>query len=85
MCGMYASTAILSALRHRDQGGGGQQIDLAMLDTQAAWLGNVGQNYLTSDKLPLRYGNAHANIVPYHVFPAEDGYFNLAVGNDSSI
>ena len=41
MCGMYASVAILGALRHRDQGGGGQYIDLALLDTHAAWLINV--------------------------------------------
>ena len=34
MCGMYASTAILAALRHRDAGGGGQHIDLGLLDTQ---------------------------------------------------
>ncbi len=83
MCGMYASTAILAAIRHRDQGGGGQHIDLALLDTQAAWLVNVGLNYLTSGATPQRYGNAHANIVPYQVFPASDGYFILAVGNDS--
>ena len=83
MCGMYASTAILAAIRHRDQGGGGQHIDLALLDTQAAWLVNVGLNYLTSGDVPQRYGNAHANIVPYQVFPASDGYFILAVGNDS--
>ncbi|MGA1598453.1 MAG: CaiB/BaiF CoA transferase family protein [bacterium] len=83
MCGMYASTAILAAIRHRDQGGGGQHIDLALLDTQAAWLVNVGLNYLTSGAEPGRYGNAHANIVPYQVFPASDGYFILAVGNDA--
>lgn len=82
MCGMYASTAILAAVRHRDATGQGQHIDLALLDTQVAWLANVGLNYLTSGKEPKRLGNQHPNIVPYQVFAAADGYFILAVGND---
>jgi crotonobetainyl-CoA:carnitine CoA-transferase CaiB-like acyl-CoA transferase len=82
MCGMYATVAILAALRHRDQTGEGQYIDLGLLDTQVAWLVNVGLNYLTSGKVPQRVGNEHPNIVPYNVLPSADGYFILAVGND---
>ncbi len=82
MCGMYASSAILAALRHRDQTGQGQHIDLALLDTQVAWLINEGLNYLTSRVRPKRQGNEHPNIVPYKVLPCSDGYFILAVGND---
>ncbi len=82
VCGLYASTAILAALRHRDETGEGQHIDLALLDTQVAWLVNEGLNYLTSGKVPKRQGNEHPNIVPYKVLPAADGYFILAVGND---
>ncbi len=83
MCGMYAATAILAALRHRDRTGEGQYIDLGLLDTQVAWLANIGLNYLTSGEVPQRVGNEHPNIVPYNVLPASDGHFILAVGNDS--
>ncbi len=83
MCGMYASVGILAALRHRDQGGGGQYIDLGLLDTQVAWLTYEGLNYLTSGSLPKRVGNQHPNVVPYDVLPASDGSFILAVGNDA--
>jgi len=83
MCGMYATTAILAALHHRDRGGRGQYIDLALLDTQVAWLVNEGLNYLTSGRVPHRLGNEHANIVPYKVLPCADGHFILAVGNDA--
>jgi len=83
MCGMYAATAILAALRHRDATGVGQHIDLALYDTQVAWLINAGLNYLTSGKTPQRLGNAHPNIAPYQDFPASDGAFILAVGNDA--
>lgn len=82
VCGLYASTAILAALRHRDNGGGGQHIDLALLDTQVAWLTYEGLNYLTSGNQPVRRGNEHPNIVPYSVLPCADGHFILAVGND---
>ncbi|MEX2299174.1 MAG: CaiB/BaiF CoA-transferase family protein, partial [Dongiaceae bacterium] len=82
MCGMYATVSILAALHHRDVTGQGQYIDLALLDTQVAWLTNLGLNYLTSGEVPGRVGNEHHNIVPYNVMPASDGYFILAVGND---
>jgi crotonobetainyl-CoA:carnitine CoA-transferase CaiB-like acyl-CoA transferase len=82
MCGMYASSAILAALHHRQKTGEGQHIDLALLDTQVAWLTYEGLNYLTSGELPKRRGNEHPNIVPYKTMPASDGYFILAVGND---
>ena len=82
MCGMYASVGILAALRHRDQTGEGQQIDLALVDTQIAWLINEGVNYLTSGDVPQRRGNGHPNIVPYDVYETADGHVILAVGND---
>ena len=82
MTGMYASSAILAALHHRERTGQGQFIDLALLDTQVAWLANQGLNYLASGVAPGRLGNEHPNIVPYKVLPCADGYFILAVGND---
>ncbi|MBT3239018.1 MAG: CoA transferase [Rhodospirillaceae bacterium] len=83
MCGMYACISILAAVRHRDLGGKGQSIDLALLDSQVSWLVNEGLNYLTSGEVPHRRGNAHSNIVPYQLFETADGHFILAVGNDA--
>ena len=80
--GMYATVAILAALRHRDACGEGQVIDMALLDTQVAMLANLGANYLATDVAPARMGNAHQNIVPYQVFEVADGHMILAVGND---
>ena len=80
--GMYAATAILAALRHRDLTGQGQAIDMALLDTQVAMLANLGAGYLTTGIAPQRAGNAHQNIVPYQVFEVADGHLILAVGND---
>ena len=89
MTGMYATVGILAALRHAEKTGEGQQVDMALLDTQVAMLANLGANYLVSDKLPGRMGNAHQNIVPYQVFEvanSADGnkdHIIIAVGNDS--
>ena len=83
MCGMYAATAILAALRHRDQTGQGQHIDLSLADSQIAWLVNAGTNYLTSHREQPRLGNQHPNIVPYQVFAASDGHLIVAAGNDA--
>jgi crotonobetainyl-CoA:carnitine CoA-transferase CaiB-like acyl-CoA transferase len=90
--GLYATVAILAALRHAERTGEGQQVDMALLDTQVAMLANLGANYLVrgreEGKVPGRAGNAHANIVPYQVFevaPDEQGqpqHIILAVGND---
>ncbi|MBU3562982.1 MULTISPECIES: CaiB/BaiF CoA-transferase family protein [unclassified Polynucleobacter] len=80
--GMYASTAILAAVIHRDHTGEGQYIDMALLDTQIAVMANVSSAYLTSEKVPRRIGNASVTIVPYQTFPTSDGWMIVAAGND---
>ena len=80
--GLYASSAILAAVVHRDQTGQGQYIDMALLDTQIAVMANISSAYLTSGQLPRRYGNASPIIVPYQTFPTSDGWIIVAVGND---
>ncbi len=83
MTGMYATVAILAALARRDRGGGGEYIDMSLLDCQVAMLSNLGQNYLISGNVPPRWGNAHPNVVPYQAFPTSDGHLILAIGNDN--
>jgi formyl-CoA transferase len=80
--GQNAVIAVLAALGARERTGEGQYIDIALFDSQLAWLANVASNYLISGDLPKRYGNAHPNIVPYQSFAAVDGWFALAVGNN---
>ena len=80
--GLYAATGILATLRRRDQTGEGAMLDMALLDSQIAVLGNQAMNYLVSGEPPPRLGNAHPNIVPYDVFPVADGHIIIATGND---
>lgn len=80
--GLFASVAITSALHARLGTGRGQRVDASLYTSAIAWLANVGQNHLVSGKDAKRYGNAHANIVPYQTFKARDQYMTIAVGND---
>ena len=83
MAGLYAAIAVLGALVQRHGTGRGAYIDLALLDVQVAALANVALNYLVSGDVPLRWGNAHANIAPYQVVPTADRPIVVAVGNDA--
>jgi crotonobetainyl-CoA:carnitine CoA-transferase CaiB-like acyl-CoA transferase len=80
--GMYAATAVLAALAHRERSGRGQHVDLALLDVQVATLANQAESYLVTGRAPGRLGNAHPSIVPYQAFATRDGHVVVAVGND---
>jgi crotonobetainyl-CoA:carnitine CoA-transferase CaiB-like acyl-CoA transferase len=80
--GLYSAISILAALAHRDRTGEGQQIDMALLDTQVALLANQASNYLNGGMLPRRLGNEHPNTVPYQDFACADGDILVALGND---
>jgi crotonobetainyl-CoA:carnitine CoA-transferase CaiB-like acyl-CoA transferase len=80
--GLFAGNAILAALYERERSGRGQYIDVALLDAQLGWLANVAHNYFADGQKPLRFGNAHPNIVPYESFATADGHIAVAIGSD---
>jgi formyl-CoA transferase len=82
VAGLFAGNAILAALVERERTGHGRQLEVALLDAQVAWLANRAGDWLIGGMPPQRLGNAHPSIVPYQTFHAEDGYVNLAIGND---
>lgn len=82
LCGVYAAVGILAAVQARHMTGRGQHIDLALMDVQVAMLVNQGVAHLMDSNVPPRRGNDHPTIVPYGTFPARDGSFILAIGND---
>lgn len=83
LTGLYANIGIQAALLERGKSGKGQKVDLSLYDSAVSSLINVGSNYLMSDQIPQRLGNALANIVPYQTFTASDGEMVIAVGNDN--
>lgn len=83
LTGLYTAIGILGALHERTLSGEGQQLDVALMDSQVSALVNVASNFLVTGKIPTPLGNHHPNIVPYQVFPTQDQDIVIAVGNDS--
>ncbi len=81
--GLYATQAILLALRARDRSGRGQRVEIAMVDALASLLTFNAGIFFANGTSPRRRGNAHPTIVPYETFQAADGWINVAVANDS--
>jgi len=83
LAGKDAAIAILAALVERGRTGVGGRVHVALSTTAEAALVNVAQNTLVSGREPTRWGNAHANLVPYQLFHAADRPMIIAVGSDA--
>ena len=81
--GLYATTAILSAIHMRNDTGKGQHIDMALLDCAVSVMVNQAMNFMSTGVSPQRVGNIHPNLCPYQVFECADGHLIIAVGNDN--
>jgi crotonobetainyl-CoA:carnitine CoA-transferase CaiB-like acyl-CoA transferase len=62
--------------------GGGQRIDVSLLQSTLALLVNQAQAALVTGAAPARRGNAHPSIVPYETFATADGEIAVAVGSE---
>jgi formyl-CoA transferase len=80
--GMFACSAVLGALHHRDRTGEGQHIECSLFESIVALLINVATGYLLTGEQPQRFGNAHPNLVPYQLFYTRDGSLIAGAGND---
>ena len=82
--GLYATIAILAALRERDASGLGQYIDMALFDTVAALSPHQAAAYFQTGRIPVRAGTSSAGIMmPYETFKCADGHLIVACGNNS--
>jgi crotonobetainyl-CoA:carnitine CoA-transferase CaiB-like acyl-CoA transferase len=83
IAGMMGFQGILLALLARAQTGKGQKIDMSMLDCQVALLTYQAGIYFATGESPTRMGNQHPTITPYETYRCQDGYINVACGNDN--
>ncbi|HEX5971475.1 MAG TPA: CoA transferase [Gemmatimonadaceae bacterium] len=82
LTGKDAVIAILAGLVARGATGRGRMVHVSLEGSARAALVNVAQNALVSGLPPRRWGNAHANLVPYQLFEAADRPLVIAVGSD---
>jgi crotonobetainyl-CoA:carnitine CoA-transferase CaiB-like acyl-CoA transferase len=83
VAGLNAFAGILAALYSRQQTGAGRFVDVSMLDGQLSLLTYHAASWLNAHQRPSRMGNAHPSICPYETFATEDGWLNIACGNDA--
>lgn len=78
----HAFGAICAALIARERTGAGDFIDLSLMDTAYAALGNAGLHYLVNGTVPRRSGNSHIQSTPADLFPTKTDPIYIAVGTD---
>lgn len=80
--GLYGYSSILVALYKREQTGEGEYIDISMLECLTEWMMPPIHIWQGIGQIPARAGMRHNMIMPYGVFPCQDGAVNFAVQND---
>jgi crotonobetainyl-CoA:carnitine CoA-transferase CaiB-like acyl-CoA transferase len=74
ICGIAASSAVLMALRHRDvMGGGGQVIDMSILEPIMTVMGPAPTVYQQLGEIQMRQGNRSSNNAPRNTYMTKDG------------
>jgi crotonobetainyl-CoA:carnitine CoA-transferase CaiB-like acyl-CoA transferase len=81
--GMWATIAILGALRERDRTGRGVNVTTALYETALAWGVFQMNQFLGTGEVPLPQGSGTAMICPYEAFPTRDAWVMIAAGSDA--
>jgi crotonobetainyl-CoA:carnitine CoA-transferase CaiB-like acyl-CoA transferase len=79
--GVFACLGTMLALFERQRSGRGQKVDASLLETLVGCLGVQASSYLATGVRPLPQGNNHPVQSPYGSFKTQDGYINIAAGN----
>lgn len=80
---LFGTIGLTAALVERARTGRGQYLTTSLFETQLALHINWATGYFATGQRPQRQGSSHPNLVPYQAYPASDGYFVIAVGNDN--
>jgi crotonobetainyl-CoA:carnitine CoA-transferase CaiB-like acyl-CoA transferase len=80
--GLFASQAILLALRARETSGVGQQAEVSLLESMLALLHPHTSSFLNAGLVGKPHGNSHPMIAPYDLVPTADRSVFLPSGND---
>jgi crotonobetainyl-CoA:carnitine CoA-transferase CaiB-like acyl-CoA transferase len=73
--GLYATIAVLGALRVRERDGTGQLIDVSMFESSVSLAVWEAGTYFTTGDVPRAAGSAHKLVGPYQAVRAADGHF----------
>ena len=77
VCALYASVAVLAALRARDRDGAGQFIDVSLFESGVSLAVWEAGRYFATGEVPRPLGSAHQTSAPYQALAAQDGHFTV--------
>jgi formyl-CoA transferase len=80
--GLFALTAILAALHHRDRSGRGQFIDTSLVEAGLALSVWEAAEFFGGGITPQPLGSAHRFLAPYQAIRCRDGYITIGAGTD---
>lgn len=85
ICGIAASSAVMMALRHRENGGTGQVIDLNILEPIMTAVGPSPTIYQQTGVVEERHGNRSTNNAPRNTYRTRDGHWVAVSSSAQSI
>jgi crotonobetainyl-CoA:carnitine CoA-transferase CaiB-like acyl-CoA transferase len=77
-----AAVGILAALRHAEQTGEGQYVDVSMVDGVLSLCERIVYQWSFGGDVPRPQGNTHPLLCPFDVFPTADGWVSIAAPAD---
>ena len=82
LAGLHAVVGVLAALVARGRDGGGDAIDVSLVESCFALLEATLPEYAHAGKVARRMGNRYLRAAPSGVYPTRDGHW-LAIGGNS--
>jgi itaconate CoA-transferase len=80
--GMYAYSAVLTALYERERTGRGSSFEVSLFDALGEWMTQPYYYTVYGGTEPVRTGARHASISPYGPYAARGGQVFLGLQND---
>ncbi len=82
-CALYATIAVLAALRARERDGRGQFIDVSLLESAVSFAVWEAGRYFATGEVPTPSGSAHQAIAPYQAVRSADGWFTFGANTQA--
>ena len=83
LTGIFGALGVVSALFEREKTGKGQVVATSLLASAIAVHTYQGTRWLVANEVPVTEGNLHPTVSPYGSFRCQDGFIQIAVGNNS--
>ena len=82
--GLYSAYGILSAYIHRLNSGGGQYLEVSIMEAALAYTVWESASYFATGQIPPPLGSSHRLAAPYQALRTSDGHITIGAPNQSN-